>query len=248
MILCSLDYTAEEAKQTLSFNKNFAEFGCGPCFITHPDDMATESIGEEHISHYCYIHTLEEVLITLRDHPDVPPTLTIKIELKGHGTAQPAVKLVEKLNMMHRCHYSSFDHSKIAEVRAFCPDAVTGVLFADDVPDDFVERAISVGASEVHLKYDTCTYSRIQKAHSAGLGTMAWFRGPRGMSEDTSKYRDVGNEDESMYEVVLASGVRSMCVNRPDIMAQLAEKLQRRIVWNEAVSSIGREKKSDMIV
>lgn len=191
----------------------------------------------ERIPHYCYVHTLEEVLTTLRDHPHVSSTLTIKIELKGDGTPLPSVRLVEKLNMMHRCHYSSFDHSKIAEVRALSPTVITGALFADNVPDDFVERAIAVGASEVHFKYDTCTYERVLAAHNAGLGTMAWFRGPIGMKEDTIyKYHDVGNEDEKMYEVVMRSGVRGMCVNRPDIMAKLADKMQRRVSVSSSVS------------
>lgn len=227
-----LDYTAEEAKKSLKFNKDFSEFGCGPNHITHPEDLYTEVFGQEPIDHYCYVHTLEEVLTTLRDHPNVPQTLAVKIELKGEGTAAPAVQLVERLNMMHRCHYSSFDHSKIAEVRAMNPSARTGALFADDVPEDFIQRVLAIGASEVHLKYDTCTYERIQAAHNAGLGTMAWFRGPIGMEEDaTFKYQDVGNEDENMYEVVLRSGVKSMCVNRPDVMSSLADKLQRRIIW-----------------
>lgn len=231
-----MDYTAEEARQTLTFNKHFGEFGCGPHQITHPNDLATEVIGQDPVPHYCYVHTLEEVLTTLRDHPNVPTTLSIKIELKGEGTAAPAVQLVEKLDMMHRCHYSSFDHSKIAEVRALSPNARTGALFADNVPDDFVERAIAVGASEVHFKYDTCTYERVQAAHNAGLSTMAWFRGPIGMREDTTtKYQDVGNEDEFMYEVVIRSGVRSMCVNRPDVMSKLADKLQRRINWGSVI-------------
>ncbi|KAL3781015.1 hypothetical protein HJC23_007911 [Cyclotella cryptica] len=240
-----LDYTAEEAKRTLTFNKSYDEFGCGPTQITHPDDLATESLGQEPIPHYCYVHTLEEVLTTLRDHPKVPPTLSIKIELKGEGTAFPAVQLVEKLNMMHRCHYSSFDHSRIAEVRELSPGALTGALFADDVPDDFIQRAIAVGASEIHLGM-THAHTRGYKPRTkAGLGTMAWFRGPVGMKEDaTSKYHDVGNEDECMYEVVIRTGVRSMCVNRPGVLAKLAEKMQRRINW-ESAFYLNEEKKSE---
>jgi hypothetical protein len=65
---------------------------------------------------------------------------------------------------------------------------------------------------------------------------MAWFRGPIGMKEDTTvKYKDVGNEDESMYEVVIRSGVRGMCVNRPDVMAKLADKMKRRIKWSSPI-------------
>eukprot|EP00956_Cyclotella_meneghiniana_P042137 scaffold248377_cov74-Cyclotella_meneghiniana.AAC.2 len=228
-----LDYTAEDARKLLTFNKNFEEFGCGPSLITHPDDLATEVLGQEPVSHYCYVHTLEEVLTTLRDHPCVPSTMNIKIELKGEGTAAPSVDLVKRLGMAHRCQYSSFDHSRIAEIRVLSPNALTGALFASNLPEDFVQRALAVGASHVHLKYDTCTFERIQEAHDAGLGTMAWFRGPIGMVEDTTlKYHDVGNEDESMYELVLRTGVGSMCVNRPDVMVRLATKLQRRISWN----------------
>lgn len=216
-----LDYTAEEARRLLTFNRNFDEFGCGPKGITHPDDSSSK------LSHYCYVHTLEEVLTTLRDHPDVSPNFTIKIELKGPNTAIPAVQLVRKLNMTNRCQYSSFDHSRIAEVRTLDADAITGALFSD-VPDDFVERCLEAGASEVHFKYDTCTYERVLAAHGAGLGTMAWFRGPIGMREDyLNKYFDVGNEDEAMYRTVLMSGVRSMCVNRPDVLVKALEEMQR---------------------
>jgi glycerophosphoryl diester phosphodiesterase len=210
-----LDYTAEEARRLLTFNKHYDEFGCGPDEITHPDDDDTNN------NHYCYIHTLEEVLATLRDHPDVKPEFTIKIELKGPATAAPTVELVRKLDMRHRCHYSSFDHSRIAEVRALDEDAITGALFGDYVPHNFSDIAISVGASEVHLKYDTATFERVRIAHRVGLNTMAWFRGPIGMKEDyLTRYFDVGNEDEEMYKTVLRSGVQSLCVNRPDVLAK----------------------------
>ena len=47
------------------------------------------------------------------------------------------------------------------------------------------------------------------------------------MKEDCdTKYFDVGNEDNDMYQIVLRSGVDSMCVNRPDVMVKtLAEVL-----------------------
>lgn len=202
-----LDYTAEEAKRLLKFNRKYDEFGCGPDEISHPG---------------AYIHTLEEVLVQLREHPDIHSDFTIKIELKGPDTAKATVELVRKLDMRHRCHYSSFDHSRIAEVRALDEDAITGALFDDDIPVNFAEIALHVGATEVHLKYDTATFERVSIAHGAGLRTMAWFRGPRGMKEDyNTKYFDVGNEDEAMYMTVLRSGVQSLCVNRPDVLAKI---------------------------
>jgi hypothetical protein len=47
-----------------------------------------------------------------------------------------------------------------------------------------------------------------------------------------------------MYEVVIRTGVRSMCVNRPDVMAKLADKMQRRIYWQNACYR-DEEKKSE---
>lgn len=212
----SLDYTAEEARRLLTFNKNFEEFGCGPDEITYPGDH----------THYCFIHTLEEVLVTLRDHPDVSSDFIFKIELKGPVTAASTVELVRKLNMTHRCHYSSFDHSRIAEVRMLDENAITGALFDDRIPENFAAIAVAVGASEVHLKYDTCSFERVQIAHRAGLKTMAWFRGPTGMKNDyLTKYFDVGNEDEDMYSTVLRSGVQSLCVNRPDVLAEIIRSM-----------------------
>ena len=211
----SLDYTAEEARRKLTFDENFEEFGCGPDEITRPGDP----------SHYCYVHTLEEVLVTVRDHPDISPDFVVRIELKGPDTAAPTVELVGRLAMAHRCRYSSFDHSRILEVRSLYPDAVTGALFDAPLPADFVQLAISAGADEVQIKYDSCTRDAVRSAHVAGLMTMAWFRGPRGMRRDhLDKYHDVGNEDADMYRTVLRSGVGCMCVNRPDVMVRaLAE-------------------------
>jgi len=210
-----LDYTAKEARQ-LKFNPWFEEFGCS----THKIADATRS----------YIPTLEEVLV------DAKTTgIIVKIELKGPGTAEPVLELVERLDMVDQCHYSSFDHGQLARIRKLRPERnidgthryKTGALFASDLPDDFIEIARRVGASEVHLKYDTCTTHRIAKVHNAGLSSMAWFRGPIGMKEDvTYKYHDVGNEDEYMYHAVMTTGVRSMCVNRPDVLLGLLRKLK----------------------
>jgi hypothetical protein len=79
-----------------------------------------------------------------------------------------------------------------------------------------------VGASEVHLRYDTCTPLVIDAIHANGMDSMAWFRGPIGMHKDvTGKYLDVGNEDVIMYEMILETGVRQLCVNRPNVLVEM---------------------------
>jgi len=86
---------------------------------------------------------------------------------------------------------------------------------------------MDAGASEVHLKYDTATKEKIEAIHDAGMKSMVWFRGSVGMKEDvTYKYYDVGNEDENMYLTLLSTGVQSLCVNRPNVLSNLLDKIE----------------------
>jgi len=203
-----LDYTAEEARMLL-FNSFGSEFGCP---------------WERLVAPTAFIPTLKEVLEVLKD-----TGVVVKIELKGQGTAEPVLELVESMDMVDQCHYASFDHSRIARIRELRPEHgldgshiyKTGALFVDP-PDNFIDMSMAVGASEVHLKYDTCTKERVASIHANGMGSMAWWRGPPGMLEDTTeKYLDVGNEDEMMYLTVMNSGVGTMCVNKPDILISM---------------------------
>ena len=98
----------------------------------------------------------------------------------------------------------------------------TGELFTDP-PEDFVEKAKEVDATEVHLRYDTCTKDRVDAIHEAGLGSMAWCRGPTTMRKDMKKFDDVKEEDEHVYALALQSGVKAMCVNRPDKLVSLVQ-------------------------
>ena len=213
-----LDLTYEEARR-LKFNPHHLEFGCGPDVI-------------QMLEHECYIPTLEEVLSDARE-----TGVVIKIELKGPGTPDPVLKLVEAMGMVDQAHYSSFDHSRIKRIRELRPDRnldgtfryKTGALF-NEPPANFVDLALDAGASEVHLKYSTCTSERVRSIHGAGMDSMIWMRGPVGMKEDViHKFHDVGNEDESMYLAIMETGVKAMCVNRPDVLSNLLVKMQRKL-------------------
>jgi len=204
--ILDLDY---EQVQNLTFDKDGEEFACG----------ADRIEGSK-------IPKLEEVL-KLAKHMNFKVT----IEMKGPGTAEPCLGLVEKLDMVDQVVFSSFEHTRIARIRELRPEIVvdretkrpthrykTGCLFVEP-PPNFVSIATCVGASEVHLKYDLCTKDRIEMIHTAGMDSMAWFRGHIGMHEDaTERYKDVGNEDELMYKTMIATGVRKLCVNRPDML------------------------------
>jgi glycerophosphoryl diester phosphodiesterase len=209
-----LDLTYEEARK-LKFNPHYHEFGCGPEIIKELEDEY-------------YIPTLEEVLLDAKE-----TGVVIKIELKGPGTAEPVLELVEKMGMVDQAHYSSFEHSRIKRIRELRPNRnpdgsyryKTGALF-DEPPSDFVHKALEAGASEVHLKYSTCTSDRISEIHGAGMDSMIWMRGPIGMEEDVSdKFHDVGNETEDMYMTIMNTGVKAMCVNRSDVLSTLLSKM-----------------------
>jgi glycerophosphoryl diester phosphodiesterase len=206
--ILDLDY---EQSQKLVFNPSFAEFPCSKVKIEA-----------------ARIPTLEEVLL------DLKPTKTqVKIELKGKGTVEPTVALVERLGMVEHCQFSSFDHELLGELRKLrpCRDGngqymfKTGALFDTPVPADFIQQAQAVGASEVHLRYDTCTRDRVLAIHAAGMQSMAWLRGPVGMKSDVAdQYWDIGNEDESCYQAIIDSGVQQLCVNRPDVLLQMLNR------------------------
>lgn len=209
-----LDLTYEEARK-LKFNPNYLEFGCGPDIINELD-------------HECYIPTLHEVLSDAKE-----TGVVIKIELKNNGAAEPVLNLVEKMDMVDQIHYSSFDHARIKTIRKLRPGRnldgsyryKTGALF-DELPDNYLDLALDAGASEVHLKYSTCTPEKIRNIHGAGMDSMIWMRGPIGMKDDVSnKFHGVGNEDESMYLAIMKTGVKAMCVNRPDVLSNLLMKL-----------------------
>ena len=141
----------------------------------------------------------------------------VKVEIKGPDVVPAVVDMVRNEGMSDSVEISCFDHDKLRTVRDIDPRIRTGALFTDPCPEDFVERAKDCGASEVHLRYDTCTSWRVREAAESGLEVMAWFRGPVSMREDSEGWRDAGNEDEDMYRIVMRSGCDMMCVNRPDV-------------------------------
>ena len=198
--ILDLDYPTASK---LQFNPNFAEFAC--CV-----DKITQG----------RIPLLSQVLEDLRG-----TRTRVKIELKHPGTVQPVLDVVEQAGMVHQCSYSSFNHQLLQELRRLRPsklDYPTGALFNHPVPDSYIEQALECGATEVHLRYDTCTLERVQDIRWAGLRSMAWMRGPRGMAADIAdRFWDVGNEDAACYAALWETGVDEICINKPDVAIAL---------------------------
>lgn len=215
-----IDLTYEETQQ-LQFNPQFEEFVC-------PEERIINA----------KIPRLHDVLLQLSN----TSLQEIKIELKGPGTVQPVLSLVEQLHLEQFCSYSSFDHTLLKELRTLRPDKSlyrTGALFnapiCDD--DDYLHRARMCGATAIHLRYDDCTIDRIQTIHDHDFVSMAWFRGPMGMVHDALyRFDDIGDiadvtnaesnnvsfiENEACYRTLLDTGVQQICCNRPDLLIKL---------------------------
>jgi glycerophosphoryl diester phosphodiesterase len=217
-----LDLTYEQVQKSLTFNPDHPEFKC-------PTDKILNA----------RIPTLEEVLLDNKQQLQSQARLKqIKIELKGGPSiVEKTLQLIDTHDMVDQTAISSFNMEYLKLVRQLKPEKCptsgnyrykTGALFNDEYTN-CIEIAKQVGANEIHLRYDTCTVDLINQIHDSGFGSMAWFRGPVGMEDDcTNKYYDVGNEDETMYETLLGTGVQEMCINRPDVLVRLRERLRQR--------------------
>lgn len=186
-------------------------------------------------AHFCPSETLDGVGIPLLEEflqhaKDLG--VEVKIELKGPGTEEPVIEMVEAMGMINVVTFSSFHHERIHKVRRLRPQLHsdgthvyrTGALFAE-LPADFIERAKTVDATEVHLRYDFCNRERVNAIHEAGLDSMTWFRGPHNMKRDIDYFSDVEDEDEALYGMVALSGVQAMCVNRPERLYRMVSNM-----------------------
>lgn len=200
-----MDLTSAAEVAALTFNPACDEFFCPPEKVQNAS-----------------IPTLRDVLQLIQNNNS---KMVVKIEMKGEGTVEPSLELVQAMGMESQCHFSSLYHDRVALVRQLHPERNadgthvyrTGALFNHPAPADFLERSVALDADEVHLSYAACTPDRIAAIHAAGMGSMAWFPSPMGMEQ----YDDVGNEDEVMYRTVMETGVEQLCCNRPDLLASI---------------------------
>ena len=201
--------------QNLQFNPAYPEFACPPEQIVQAK-----------------IPTLQQVLGALRN-----TGTRVQIELKSSSggsndfatntdVLEPCIALVEQLEMMNQVRFSSFDHALLKALHELRPEAILGALFTNAVPTDYIQIAKRCGASEVHLRYDTCTAARVAEIHAAGLGSLAWVRGPVGMTRDGQErfyYAEAtrDGEDADCYRAILDTGVQQVCCNKPDLLKQI---------------------------
>ena len=128
--------------------------------------------------------------------------------------------------MLDQVYFCSFEIERVKQVRQLFPERKadgthlykTSALFKLNL-ETFMEDSIDAGVTEVVLRYSSCTTERVRQIHTAGMNSVVWFRGAIGMKTDVvDLFNDAGNEDEAMYDILLATGVQAMVVNRTKVI------------------------------
>jgi len=143
------------------------------------------------------IPTLQEVIDLVRGRA------ILQIELKGPGTAQPVVHMVEQNGLVGEVLLTSFVHDRLREVRRLNSRIRLAALWFK-APEDACERAIEMGAESLHIQHQNINAALVQQVHSHGLKIRAW-------NPDTI---------EEMQRVIHL-GVDGISSNRPDLLIKL---------------------------
>lgn len=111
------------------------------------------------------IPTLAEVLDAIGERA------TVYCELKGQGTAAPAVRLLESRGAASAVH--AFDHRQVAEARRLAPALARGVLEASYHIDPTASLK-SVAARDLWQAADMIDRALVEAVHAVGGRVVAW--------------------------------------------------------------------------
>ena len=136
--------------------------------------------GKGYISdkNFSYLRSLDagdgEKIPTLDEVLDLTCGKTgINIELKGPGTAEPVIKLLQKrfIRSWGRGNYllSSFDHKSLSDVRAIDSDIPIGVLYKK-VPENYLTVTEKLNAYSINMSRYFVTPDFVAHAHRE------WFK------------------------------------------------------------------------
>lgn len=132
------------------------------------------------------------------------------LELKGAGTAAPALAVVRAAGLLAAVTFTSFALERIAEVRRLEPGARTGAIFARGSAES-VPLALAAGANGVCIQFRTLTSAVLRQARAEGLEVRAW-----------------NPDEEADQRATLALEPDGISTNRPDRLLGLLGRTQGR--------------------
>ncbi|MCD6529306.1 glycerophosphodiester phosphodiesterase [Candidatus Bathyarchaeota archaeon] len=136
----------------------------------------------------------------------------LQIELKGEGTADPVVRLIEEIGAENWVIITSFHPEMLKRVRELDPAISTGLLIFKP-ENDPCRKALEVGAKALHVNFRHVDRELIEAAHQRGLKVCVW-------NPDT---------EEDMVRMV-ELGVDAIGSNRPDILVNLLKKIRLELL------------------
>ena len=95
------------------------------------------------------------------------------VELKGAGTARPALAAVAARTMLRATAFTAFDPARIAEVRRMDPSAETRAI-CSAVSAAAPRVAADAGARGLDVPFRSLQRDLIDQAHALGLDVLAW--------------------------------------------------------------------------
>ena len=152
----------------------------GQLMVIHDDTLerTTDGFGPVAEKSFDYLRSLDagegESIPTLAEVFDaVQRRAIINVELKGAGTAEPVVRLIEHYVRKQDWRYedfliSSFDLAQIRAVKNLLPAIRTGALI-EKVPSGQAEFAARLGAWSLHPSKRCVTSGLVADAHRRGL-------------------------------------------------------------------------------
>jgi glycerophosphoryl diester phosphodiesterase len=152
----------------------------GQLMVIHDDSLerTTDGFGLVAEKSFAYLRSLDagegERIPTLAEIFDaVRRRAIINVELKGAGTAEPVVRIIEHYVRKQGWQYgdflvSSFDLAQIRSAKSFLPAIRTGALIKK-VPPGQAEFAARLGAWSLHPSKQCVTSGLVADAHRHGL-------------------------------------------------------------------------------
>ncbi len=166
------------------------------------DEIRTLDAGEGE-----QVPTLDEVLAIVQES-DVQGSKQIGLlcELKGAGTATASVAAVRARGMVAEVTFTSFELSRLAQVRALGNELLVGPILPDPSEAD-LDQAVALGARGVGVQYKNLCLRIIEQARARGLEIRAW------------------NPDTLVeQQIMIALGAEGIGTNRPDILLAYLNK------------------------
>lgn len=173
--------------------------GSGELVVIHDEtvDRTTDGTGEISKMTLDELRALDagrgERIPTLQEVIDLTTgRMGINVELKGLGTAGPALEHIEGAVdegwKISEFKVSSFHLEELSAIRELSEDVRTGVLFALD-DGGIIEFAERNGAYSLNPNHRTVTADLVARAHELGLKIFAWTVNE---SEDIARIKELG--------------------------------------------------------